>query len=144
MDLTGAFKIVKPIVSLSDRLTGDEHSMIAHKQYRFVAKDSCEAFTFANIIDHMIIVIIGDVLHHQDLRLPDRLNTRITETGERTGIGHVGVEHGGRLWIESMDRRVDAERGALNVTLTAQNLAVITHFHKRGGGDLGPMQLERD
>ena len=45
---------------------------------------------------------------------------------------------------QPMDRGMDAKRRSLDFALAGQDAAVISHFHEAAGGDLGPMQAERN
>jgi len=57
----------------------------------------------------------------------------------------VGVEHGFCVRQRLVDRRVDAEAGALDVAGAAFDQAVVdADFHERRRGHLRPMHPERD
>src|SRR5262249_41107035 len=79
-----------------------------------------------------------------DFGLADRFDARLFEPSQRAGEWHMGVQYadGGR--DEPMDRRVNAERGTLDLARAAQRAAVVTDLHQAAGGHLGPMQAKRD
>ena len=62
-----------------------------------------------------ILVVIGDAVVEHERGLVGGLDAPALDRGERRRVGHVGVQHAGRLRRAGMDRVVDVERGFLRL-----------------------------
>ena len=80
-----------------------------------------------------VVVVVGDPADEAQRVLIDRLEPRALDRGQRSRVGHVGVQDAAQIGPGHVHAAVDVERRGLDLAVAGEHLAV----------DVDPQQIAR-